>query len=216
MHNTEMNFKAFYFSPYFWWKSFERGVYLTDAITSELIPNFEFKKWLKEDVVEHDSLLINQVTSFGINKEYGEAIKNDYFFEVIATNTYGQKVKAKSVDELFDKYEINEEIPLSYSFKIEDLTQFISMYFQQWLIFDTYYYWVRWQLYFDFLVSKLDNQLKGLYIYMWNVILNQVEIQNSLFKDIAQYKKFRDKLDDIKQESDFIEKTISELRQTKK
>ena len=217
MDNTSANFKALYFSPHFWWTNIERGVYLTDAFGKEIIPDFEFRKWLRDEKVEHDSTILHQEDEniFFRNPEYAEAIKNDYFFEVFATSTYGHKVTARTIEDLHNKHSVDAKAKISYSFKVDDLTHFISMYFQNWLTFDTYYDWVKWQLYYDFLLSKLDKPLKELYQYMWTVILNQVEFHHTLFKDVAQYKKFRDKLDEITKESDFIEKKITEIRQTK-
>ncbi|HMI79739.1 MAG TPA: hypothetical protein VK484_13160, partial [Ferruginibacter sp.] len=217
MESTSGNLKALYFSPHFWWTNIERGVYLADAFGKEIIPDFEFRKWLRDEKVEHDSTIIHQEGdhTYFINPEYGEAIKNDYFFEVFATSKYGHKVTARSVEDLYSKHQVDEKAKMSYSFKVDDLTHFISMYFQNWLLFDTYYDWVKWQLYYDFLLSKLDNPLKELYQYMWTIVLNQVELQHNLFKDVAQYKKFRDKLDSITKESNFIENKITEIRQKK-
>lgn len=214
MNNTSENFKALYFSPHFWWTNIERGVYLSDAFGKEIIPGFEFRKWLRDEKVEHDSTIIHQEgdnTNF-INPEYADAIKNDYFFEVFTTSKYGHKVTARTIEDLHHKHHVDENSKISYNFKVDDLTNFISMYFQNWLVFDTYYDWVRWQLYYNFLLSKLDNPLKGLYQYMWTVIFNQVEFQHTLFKDVTQYKKFRDKLDEVTKESDFIEKRIADRK----
>jgi hypothetical protein len=217
MDKTSENFKDLYFSPHFWWTNIERGVYLADSFGKEIIPGFEFRKWLRDDKIEHDSTTIHQEGDniFFTNPEYAEAIKNDYFFEVFAKSKYGHKVTARNIEDLYGKRHVDKNEKISYNFKVDDLTHFISMYFQNWLLFDTYYDWVRWQLYYDFLLSKLESPLKELYQYMWTVIFIQVEFHHSLFKDTGQYKKFRDKLDDITKESDFIENKITALRQAK-
>jgi hypothetical protein len=217
MDNSGGNFKALYFSPHFWWTNIERGVYLADAFGKEIIPDFEFRKWLREEKFEHDSLTIhNEDINIGFtNPEYGEAIKNDYFFEVCAISKYGHKVAARNIEDLHNKHHVDNDASLSYRFAVDDLTHYVSMSFQNWLLFDTYYDWVRWQLYYDFILSKLESPLKELYQYMWTVIFNQVEFHHTLFKDITQYKKFRNKLDEITKESDFIGSKIDEIRKAK-
>lgn len=216
MDDLSVNLKAFYFSPQFWWKTFERAINLTDAFGEEIDSIFSFKKWIQTGTVEHDSISINLEHDYKTDKEYTEAIKNDYFFEIIGVNHLGHQVSAKSYEDLLEKHQIKEEIPLKYSFRIYDLNQFISMYVQQWLVFDSYYYWVKWQLYFDFIISKLNTPSKELFLYMWTLIFNEVEFEHNLFKDVNQYKMFRDKLDDIKKESSYVENEIIKIRKKKK
>lgn len=217
MEETEPNLKALYFSPQFWWEAIEGSIYLTENFGKELLPNFDYRKWLKEDTIENDSIQLYEDDEVNIrfkNYEYSNAAENEYFFKVCATNKYGHKVAEYSIDELNKKHDLPETPNYFYSFKIKDLNHFASMYFQNWLLFDTYRDWVRWQLYYDFIISKLDGTLKGLYQYMWSVILEDVNLQHHLFKDVKQYKKFRDKHDDIKVNSSYIVDKVIKLRQS--
>jgi len=215
MSNPDMNIKAHNFSPFFWWEAIERATGLTHAFGEQLAPGCNFKQWLRQGCIEHDSLEINIEPAFGASTEFREAIKNDYFYKVSGTSIYGRMISEKTFEDLHDKYPVDTKEPITFLFKISDMNHFISVYLQQWLIFDTYYYWVRWQLYFDFIVSKLDTPQKELFMYFWTVIFHEIEFSSTYFKDIAQYKKFRDQLDTVKEQADYVEKKILEIRNSK-
>lgn len=217
MEVKDLNIKALSFSPYFWWKSIETAIYFSEIFGKELIEDFDFRKWLKEEVIQHSTIEIIPIiyTGHSFNGEYNKAIINDYFFEVEAKNKYGNKVKASSVEELLNRHEMDKDAELNYFFRIDDLTQLVSLYLHRWLLTDSYYDWVKWQMYYDFVVSKFNGKIGGLYQYMWTVVFNQIEMQHQLFRDVNQYKTFRDKLDNIKLESEFIEKEVAELRERK-
>lgn len=212
MSNTDINIKAYNFSPLFWWRAIGKAIDLTHAFGEELNPGFSFKKWFHQESIEHDSLEINIEPVFGTDSEYKEAIRNDYFSKVLGISAYGHKVSEKTFDDLHRKHKIDTEKPITYLFSIYDMNHFISSYIQQWLIYDTFFCWVRWQLYFDFIVSKLDTPRKELFMYMWSIIFHEIEFEHKLFNSIDQYKKFRDKLDEINEHADFVESKIKELR----
>ncbi|MFT3947382.1 MAG: hypothetical protein QM763_10480 [Agriterribacter sp.] len=83
MSNPEINYKAFNFTPHFWWASFDRGIPYADAFGAELIPNFQFKKWLREGTIEHFSISIDSEPDARMDKKYAETVGNDYYNEVI-------------------------------------------------------------------------------------------------------------------------------------
>jgi hypothetical protein len=91
---------------------------------------------------------------------------------------------------------------------VKDLDHFVSLYFQYWLIFNTYFYWVRWQLYLDFIMKKSDKTTGGLYEYKWAMTLGHIERYTHAFETVDQYKQFRDKLDDMNVNSNLWRMTL--------
>lgn len=216
--NTEgINLNALNFSPHFWWKYIERAIYLTDSFGQELISGFSFRNWLLDDYIEHTSLNLYDENLDGriVTPEFRNMVTNDYYHEVIAINNYGNKVKAKTIEELYSIHSIPDNTELSYNFKVEDLNHFATLYFMKWLIMPTQFNFVRWQLYYDFIVSKLNEDHAELYHFMWASLLGEVNFNHKFFDSVEQYKKFRDRLDDINKKSDDLELKISQLRNNK-
>jgi hypothetical protein len=96
------------------------------------------------------------------------------------------------------------------------LNHLAFVHFYKWLVFDNYFEWVKWQLYFDFIVSKLKTPEKEIFIYMWSLTFGEINFQDNFFKNVSQYKKFRDKLDELSENSKFVEEKIAEIRKKNK
>jgi hypothetical protein len=158
----------------------------------------------------HDPLAIQ------LDKEYSKAISNSYFFKVAFTNKTGVTFSAKTLDELITNPNYTDKEKVFYTYRIYDLNHFVTLYFQHWLLFDTYEFWVKWQLYYDFIVSKCDTTLGGLYQYMWSTMLWRLDRYSHAFKDVEQYKKFRNQLEHITEQSKNIETEFIKIRDGKK
>lgn len=52
------NVKASYFSPHFWWKSFDRAIEMSTFMNKYLNSEFDFRKWLFESKIEHNTTQI--------------------------------------------------------------------------------------------------------------------------------------------------------------
>ncbi|MBJ7883079.1 hypothetical protein [Gelidibacter salicanalis] len=212
-----LNFKAFNFSPIFWWKAIEKSIELTDLFGKEIESDFNFINWFNKANIENDTVeLIKDVSSSVNNEQYYKATRNEYFHKIIGINIYGREVSERTEIELFKKHDIDETKSLKYNFNIYDLNHLAFVHFHKWLIFDNFHDWVKWQLYFDFIVSKIETPKKELYIYLWKLIFSEIDFRDNLFENISQYKKFRDKLHEFSEDSKFVEEKIRELRKKKK
>ena len=194
------------FSPHFWWKSIERAVSFTEFFSKELVDGCNFRDWLTNEIIEHNDIDIYDESKNGpiLTSDERYAVTNTYFFEVYTTNKYGHKITAQTIDGLKEKIQTYEIPEINYRFKIDELNHYATLHFQKWLILNKHFDWVRWQLYFDFITSKLDNYKKGLYIYYWSVFFNEVDFQTNFFTSVEHYKQFRDKLDEITKQSEYI------------
>ena len=82
------NFKAFNFSPIFWWKTIEKSIELTDIFGKEIEPDFNFIKWFNRENIENDSIeLVKDVSSSLNNEKYYNASRNEYFHKIIGDST---------------------------------------------------------------------------------------------------------------------------------
>lgn len=218
MVNPQANINSLEISPQVWWDAINHGYNIADSLSKLILPDLDFKKWFKDGEVSNDSTILSltEPLTIHLDKEYSKAVKNDYFFEVIFTNDKGVRFSAKTIEELISNPNYKATTQIFYVYRIYDLNHFVTLYFQHWLLFDTYEFWVKWQLYFDFLVSKCDKKLGGLFLYMWSTIFGRLDRYSYAFKNVDQYKKFRDRLDDITEQSKFIEIEFIKIRDSKK
>ncbi|MBA6151638.1 hypothetical protein [Gelidibacter maritimus] len=208
-----MNFKAFNFSPIIWWKILDKSIYLCNAFGKEIKPNFSFIEWLNSEVIQNESIdLINNEINFTTDKRYYNVRKNEYFFRVKGINTYGCEVSEVTEYDLFIKHKIDKNRPLTYTFRIFDLNHLALMHLYKWLVFNSNYEWVRWEMYFQFIISKLKTTERKLFIYMWYITLNEINIQDHFFKDVAQYKVFKVKYEELSKQAKYINDKIDKLR----
>jgi hypothetical protein len=214
MENNIVNAHSLQFSPYIWWKSIQRGIDFSEIYGAGLIPEFSFKNWLQEAIIEHSSLNL-VADEYSPNGEYIRATKNSYYDQVGFINKYGSKFTAKTEDDLRRKPTFKEGYALFYTFKVDTLFHLTTLHFQHWLLFDDFYHWVRWQLYFDFIVAKCDKTIAGLFQQMWAISLSEVDFNHQVFKEVEQYKKFRDRLEEINSESEFIREEYIKLKARK-
>jgi hypothetical protein len=218
MDSHQANINALDISPQVWWDAINHGYSIAEGISEVLLPDFGFKKWFNDGEISHESLdlSLEEPLAIHLNKEYSKAISNSYFFKVAFTTKNGVTISAKTLDELITNPNYTEKTKVFYTYRIYDLNHFVTLYFQHWLLFDTYEFWVKWQLYYDFIVSKCDTTLGGLYQYMWSTILWRLDRYSHAFKDVEQYKKFRDKLEDITEQSKNTETEFIKVRDSKK
>lgn len=218
MKGTDININGLEISPVIWADGIQAGIEWSDGFSKLLLPRVNFKNWIKNGEINHDSLDISfsDFQHVYVDKEYAEAIRNSYYYKVGFTNDYKVKEIKATLEELQKLPTYKDEKELFYIFKMQDLDHLVSLYFQHWLIFNEFKYWVKWQLYYDFIVKKSEKIIAGLYQYKWAVTLRRIESYTHAFGTVEQYKQFRDKLDDINKESKFVEEDFIKLRDIKK
>lgn len=192
------------FSPQIWWSAMDRAVEFANHMGKNLIQDFNFKNWLQNGSIEHNSLEIYQVSELEdiLTGKYEYLQNNDYYYRVFFKNSYGKNVYASNISDLESKIFGQENVQIEYEFRIDALNHYITLHLNNWLTYGEYDDWFRWRLYYYFLVNKLDEQLSGIFNYYWSTILSQLNIQTNLFKSVEHYKKFRDEYEEINKNSD--------------
>jgi hypothetical protein len=219
MDNNEnkINLSGLQISPMIWRDAINASTDLTHEFSKLLLPNSYFKKWLEAGEIEHESLNISfeEPIIVATKDEFTRAIRNDYFYKVGFIDKHKTKHVKTAMEELTSLPTYKEEHKLFYIYKVKDLDHFVSLYFQHWLIFNTYFYWVRWQLYLDFIIKKSEKTIGGLYEYKWAMALGRIEGCTHAFETVDQYKQFRDKLDRMTESSKFVENEFIRIRDSK-
>lgn len=193
------NFNALQLSPITWHGAIAHGINLSAAFSNLLQPKSNFTNWLESGEIEFNSLNISGYNFNSVHHdiEYARSVENDYYHKVGFKNELGNAVLDDSIDKLRKHPLFNEKKEIFYVFRISDLNHFVSLYFQHWLLFNTFYYWSRWQLYFDFIVKQSTEINAQLYQYMWTCIFGRIEGYTYCFENVDQYKLFRDKYEEI-------------------
>ena len=201
-----------------WFEGINSGTEYARVFSELLLPDFNFKEWLTKGEIEHDSLNISfaDLRNVLADKDYAEAIKNNYYHKVGFINDHRVKETKSSIEELKKLPTFKDDKEFFYTFRIKDLDHLVSLYFQHWLIFNSYHFWVKWQVYYDFIVRKSEKLIGGLYQYRWTVTLGLIESYTHAFDTVDQYKQFRDKLDSLTTDSKFVEESFIKVRDSKK
>ncbi|MBS1633853.1 MAG: hypothetical protein JST10_14920 [Bacteroidetes bacterium] len=206
MEQQSSNINALQFSPYAWWKAIDRGVEMAEIYAKIIAPEFNVRKWLYEEDIEHESLnLAFKDYTFSVTDPlYVKATQNDFYTRVGFVNKYGTKMMFDSLEKLRKNQTYFDGAPMVYQYRVNALVHLATLHFQHWLLFETNYHWLRWQMFYDFIVSKLNRTIGGLFQNMWVTMLYELDFNHQIFSGIPQYKKFRDVLEEAEKASSFI------------
>jgi hypothetical protein len=81
---NKTNINGLEISPMIWRDAINASVGLTHEFSKLLTPNLDFKKWLEDGEIEHESLNVSfeEPLIIATKGEFSRAIKNSYFYKI--------------------------------------------------------------------------------------------------------------------------------------
>jgi len=213
MEEHHPNLSAFNFSPHFWYKAFDKGISLADHFGRKLDKETGYADWLRHGELEHPRLELHLSEEEGIihGRDYDRIVRNDYFHNVSAINKYGVRITAESTEQLMSKATVDPEAAVNYVFRVDSLHHLATVEFMEWLVFNRDAPWLRWQVFFNFLVSKSPELTGQLYTYMWCMVFGEIKFNHAFFESVSQYDRFRDQYEVLIERAEPIESRLRKL-----
>lgn len=209
-----INMEALQLSPFSWYEAISWGIAISDGYAELLLPKLNFKDWLMNGELEHPTLNFSPHHAEDLVRMNTGTFANTYYHKVGFINEFGAKQIRSTIEEL-KTVQFYNNAEHFYVFRVHALNHFISFHFQNWHLLNSDFHWSRWRMFYDFIVNETDEILGGLFQRMWYSTFRRIDITSRTFKNIEQYKRFRDELEEIDENSKFIETRYIELRDKK-